>query len=99
MKQLTPELQIEILQEATKNIKLDNDKFLCIILRDILWNRDIVPQDHDPNISDYIPLFTRQNADFFNTNPKLRHAWWLVCLEEDRLRFLNWLIEENKKLL
>lgn len=102
-KVLSPQQQIEILQEAIKKVKSQRLKFLCPTLNTILYDNGLMSLDEffglNYVINEYIPLFTRANADRFGTTPNTVCAWWYATEEKLRIDYLKWMIKENKKLI
>ena len=95
------EEQIKLLKEIRNKLtEKKGDFFLCNIYAEI---RNIEPYDKDwmkrrKLFEKEIPLFTLENASEFNIHsyidPSEEAAWWYGDNLDDRLAFIDWLIEQ-----
>ena len=92
---LTTQQQIQILKLALEYIKCGDECALCVAIRHA--SIKIMP-DSFPIIPLYklIPLFTHTNAEQFHANTGMLF-WWPIGKNEDRIKFLNWIITQLEK--
>ena len=91
---LTIQQQIQILKLALEYIKCGDECALCVAIRQA--SIKIMPDSfHTIPLSELIPLFTFTNAEYFGANKSF--FWWPIDKNEDRVKFLNWMIKQLEK--
>ena len=114
IKLLTPAEQIELLTKIKKqltNISESDEisKYLCNIYFEVTtpshncWDEvySIANRNRQKHFHKQVPLFTYANAKQFGASicPANCGGWWNCDEIELRVKFLDWLIEENQKLI
>lgn len=92
---ITIQQQIEILQKALTTLKARNAEGICEAIRKA--SIDILPESFPIiPLCKLIPLFTHTNAEQFHANTGMLF-WWPIGKNEDRIKFLNWMIKQLEK--
>jgi hypothetical protein len=96
---LNKEEQIDLLCKVRELI-CKRKEFLCIALI-VIMREHLGVNIYSEEIPDYIPLFTFKNAiRYANANENAKQSWWKFTDDynrEDRLKFIDWMIEELSK--
>ena len=94
---MTPQEQIEVLEESKKYDVLSN-RGLCFSIENALIQMGIAHEKPE-NIQEYIPLFTYKNARKFKAHQDILGFWWPLPFWEHRAKFREWIIKKLKKQL
>ena len=87
---------IKVLEYAKKEI-INGQDFLCICINDGMQSYGF---DVLKNITDVIPEFNRELADeIVGTDHEYAVAWWNEKDKEQRIKFMDYLIDLYKKKL
>lgn len=87
---------IKVLEYAKKEI-INGQDFLCICINDGMQSYGF---DCLKNITDVIPEFNRELADeIVGTDHECAVAWWNEKDKEQRIKFMDYLIDLYKKKL
>lgn len=95
--------QIEIIKAVKELILTEQEEgFFCSGLCNLI-KREIINKGIEiwsiNEIINYIPLFTYYNAVLHSDNFTLNSFWWTRTNFEDRIKFLDWMLEELHKQL
>ena len=97
VKPLSPKEQIDLLIEIKDYINISSVKFICnayLVLFKLTGSRYKNRELHD-----LVPLFTFENSKMFGGHKDKSGGWFGLYEVTKRVKFLNWIIEENKKLI
>ena len=97
-KPLSPKEQIDLLVEIRDYINSSNYvKFICNAYMVLFKFTDNKCKDKE--LHDLVPLFTFENSKKFGGHKDKSGGWFGLYEVTKRVNFLNWIIEENKKLI
>lgn len=107
-KQLSPAEQIELLERIKLSLDNRNQTFLCNLyfyINNPTYKTTTKYQNDWKSrrlqFTKQVPLFNHENAMQFGAkkNVKKNGAWWHMSEITLRRNYLDWMIEENKKLI
>ena len=97
-KPLSPKKQINLLIEIRDYISSSyNEKFICNVYMILFKFTDNKYKNKE--LHDLVPLFTFKNSKMFGGHKDISGGWFALYEVTKRVNFLNWIIEENKKLI
>ena len=106
MHTLTIQQQIEVLEETKTFLLFSEDKGfkakhgMCYYMEYAIYSLKGKPIKciMYKELSQAIPLFTKENAKEFGAHPEYIF-WWPIAEIENRVKFIDWMIETLKKEL
>ena len=99
-KPLSPKEQIDLLTNIRNYISEGcGSSYICNVFF-ILYQYQRNPiYKVSTRLHDLVPLFTFENSKMFGGHKDKSGGWFGLYEVTKRVKFLNWIIEENKKLI